>query len=50
MTEDLLKSFQQAYRNLELLPLIEENDLRRFRGEHLNFVRTKELMVSKACH
>ncbi|MCC5607489.1 hypothetical protein LC612_11980 [Nostoc sp. CHAB 5834] len=34
MTEDLLKSFQQAYRNLELLPLIEENDLRRFRVEY----------------
>ncbi|WP_375514709.1 hypothetical protein [uncultured Nostoc sp.] len=34
MTEDLLKSFQQAYRNLELLPLIEEKDLRRFRVEY----------------
>ncbi len=34
MTEDLLKSFQEAYRNLELLPLIEENDLRRFRVEY----------------
>jgi len=34
MTEDLLKSFQQAYRNLELLPLIEENDLRQFRVEY----------------
>ncbi|MDJ0733400.1 MAG: AAA family ATPase [Nostocaceae cyanobacterium] len=34
MAEDLLKSFQEAYRNLELLPLIEENDLRRFRVEY----------------
>ncbi|MEH1874198.1 P-loop NTPase fold protein [Nostoc sp.] len=34
MTEDLLKSFQEAYRNLELLPLIQENDLRRFRVEY----------------
>ncbi|BAY16259.1 AAA ATPase [Anabaenopsis circularis NIES-21] len=31
MSDELLKSFQQAYRNLELLPLIETKDLDRFR-------------------
>ncbi|MBH8576114.1 ATP-binding protein [Nostocaceae cyanobacterium CENA369] len=31
MSDELLKSFQQAYRNLELLPLIQPNDLDRFR-------------------
>jgi energy-coupling factor transporter ATP-binding protein EcfA2 len=31
MSQELLKSFQQAYRNLELLPLIQQKDLDRFR-------------------
>jgi nucleoside-triphosphatase THEP1 len=31
MSQELLKSFQQAYRNLELLPLLQQKDLDRFR-------------------
>lgn len=31
MSNDLLKNFQEAYRNLELMPLLEERDLQRFR-------------------
>ncbi|BAZ15324.1 hypothetical protein NIES4071_71960 [Calothrix sp. NIES-4071] len=31
MSNDLLKNFQEAYRNLEVLPLLEERDLERFR-------------------
>ncbi|BAZ28727.1 AAA ATPase [Cylindrospermum sp. NIES-4074] len=38
MSEDLLKAFQQAYRNLELLPLIEQNDLDQFRVDYGNEV------------
>jgi energy-coupling factor transporter ATP-binding protein EcfA2 len=34
MSEDLLKSFQEAYRNLELLPLVEQKDLDRFRVDY----------------
>ncbi|AUT03833.1 AAA family ATPase [Nostoc sp. CENA543] len=34
MSDDLLKSFQQAYRNLELLPLIQTRDLERFRVDY----------------
>ena len=34
MSEDLLKSFQEAYRNLELLPLLEPKDLDRFRVDY----------------
>ena len=34
MSEDLLKSFQEAYRNLELLPLLEQKDLDRFRVDY----------------
>ncbi|WP_017314462.1 ATP-binding protein [Mastigocladopsis repens] len=38
MSEDLLKSFQEAYRNLELLPLVQQNDLDRFRVDYGNEV------------
>ncbi|NRB07629.1 MAG: hypothetical protein HRU34_10585 [Richelia sp.] len=31
---NLLSSFQEAYRNLELLPLIEEKGLKQFRVEY----------------
>lgn len=31
MSGDLLKVFQEAYRNLELLPLLDQKDLDRFR-------------------
>lgn len=31
MSAELLKSFQEAYRNLELLPLLEQKDLEQFR-------------------
>ena len=31
MSKDLLKSFQEAYRNLELLPLSQQKDLNQFR-------------------
>lgn len=34
MSQDLLKSFQEAYRNLELLPLLEQKDLDRFRVDY----------------
>lgn len=34
MSEDWLKSFQEAYRNLELLPLLEQKDLDRFRVDY----------------
>lgn len=34
MSEELLKSFQKAYRNLELLPLVEEKDLQQFRVDY----------------
>ncbi|AVZ30955.1 ATP-binding protein [Nodularia spumigena] len=34
MSKDLLKSFQEAYRNLELLPLSQEKDLRDFRVDY----------------
>ncbi|QYX32394.1 ATP-binding protein [Sphaerospermopsis torques-reginae] len=34
MSQDLLKAFQQAYRNLELLPLIEQKDLSQFRVDY----------------
>ncbi|MBD2624908.1 ATP-binding protein [Trichormus variabilis] len=34
MSQDLLKSFQQAYRNLELLPLIGQKDLDQFRVDY----------------
>ena len=34
MSRDLLKSFQEAYRNLELLPLVEEKDLQQFRVDY----------------
>ncbi len=34
MSEDLLKSFQEAYRNLELLPLLEQKDLDKFRVDY----------------
>ncbi|WP_414527298.1 ATP-binding protein [Nodularia chucula] len=34
MSKDLLKSFQEAYRNLELLPLSQEKDLRNFRVDY----------------
>jgi nucleoside-triphosphatase THEP1 len=34
MSDDLLKYFQQAYRNLELLPLIQTKDLERFRVDY----------------
>ncbi|TVP55302.1 MAG: ATP-binding protein, partial [Nodularia sp. (in: Bacteria)] len=34
MSKDLLKSFQEAYRNLELLPLSQERDLRDFRVDY----------------
>jgi energy-coupling factor transporter ATP-binding protein EcfA2 len=38
MSKDLLKSFQEAYRNLELLPLVEPNDLDKFRVDYGNEV------------
>lgn len=34
MSEELLKSFQEAYRNLELLPLQEQKDLDKFRVDY----------------
>jgi hypothetical protein len=34
MSEELLKSFQEAYRNLELLPLLEQKDLDQFRVDY----------------
>ncbi|MEM6755336.1 MAG: ATP-binding protein [Cyanobacteria bacterium P01_C01_bin.38] len=34
MSGELLKSFQEAYRNLELLPLVEEKDLQQFRVDY----------------
>jgi predicted AAA+ superfamily ATPase len=34
MSQDLLKSFQEAYRNLDLLSLIEPNDLDKFRVDY----------------
>ncbi|AFZ02086.1 ATP-binding protein [Calothrix sp. PCC 6303] len=34
MAEDLLRLFQETYRNLELLPLIEQKDLQQFRVEY----------------
>ena len=34
MSKDFLKSFQEAYRNLELLPLSQEKDLRDFRVDY----------------
>ncbi len=36
MSNDLLKNFQEAYRNLELMPLLEERDLQRFRVDYGN--------------
>ncbi|MBD2387437.1 ATP-binding protein [Cylindrospermum sp. FACHB-282] len=38
MSEDLLKAFQEAYRNLELLPLKYQNDLDKFRVDYGNEV------------
>jgi hypothetical protein len=38
MADELLKAFQEAYRNLELLPLLEQNDLKRFRVDYGNDV------------
>lgn len=35
---ELLKSFQEAYRNLELLPLLEQKELDRFRVDYGNEV------------
>lgn len=34
MSDELLKSFQEAYRNLELLPLLEQKDLEQFRVDY----------------
>lgn len=34
MSEELLKSFQEAYRNLELLPLLEKKELEKFRVDY----------------
>jgi len=34
MTGDLLTTFQEAYRNLELLPLVDEGDLKKFRVDY----------------
>jgi energy-coupling factor transporter ATP-binding protein EcfA2 len=34
MSKDLLKSFQEAYRNLELLPLSQQKDLNQFRVDY----------------
>ncbi|MBN3877162.1 MULTISPECIES: ATP-binding protein [unclassified Nostoc] len=34
MSEDLLNSFQEAYSNLELFPLMERNEMERFRVEY----------------
>ncbi|MEH1961239.1 MAG: ATP-binding protein [Nostoc sp.] len=34
MSEELLKSFQKAYRNLELLPLLQEKELDQFRVDY----------------
>jgi predicted AAA+ superfamily ATPase len=34
MTQELLKSFQTAYRHLELLPLSQEKDLKQFRVDY----------------
>lgn len=34
MSEDLLSSFREAYRNLELLPLVQEKDLQKFRVDY----------------
>lgn len=36
MSGDLLSTFQEAYRNLELLPLLEQKDLDRFRVDYGN--------------
>jgi AAA+ ATPase superfamily predicted ATPase len=36
MSQDLLKSFQKAYKNLDLLPLLEQKDLERFRVSFSN--------------
>lgn len=38
MSGDLLKVFQEAYRNLELLPLLDQKDLDRFRVDYGNEV------------
>lgn len=38
MADALLKAFQEAYRNLELLPLVEPRDLERFRVDYGNEV------------
>jgi nucleoside-triphosphatase THEP1 len=38
MSENLLKEFQEAYRNLELMPLIEQKDLDKFRVDYGNEV------------
>lgn len=38
MADELLKAFQEAYRNLDLLPLIEQKDLERFRVDYGNEV------------
>ncbi|MBD2540373.1 P-loop NTPase fold protein [Coleofasciculus sp. FACHB-SPT36] len=34
MTSELLESFREAYRNLDLLPLIDENELKKFRVDY----------------
>jgi hypothetical protein len=34
MTSDRLKQFQEAYRNLDLLPLIEQRELEKFQMEY----------------
>ncbi|MEH2468074.1 ATP-binding protein [Nostoc sp.] len=34
MSQDLLNSFQEAYSNLELFPLMEQNEMERFRVEY----------------
>ena len=36
MSGDLLSTFQEAYRNLELLPLLNQKDLDRFRVDYGN--------------
>src|SRR4028119_974296 len=38
MSSPLLESFREAYRNLELLPLIDQKDLDRFRVDYGNSV------------
>ena len=34
MSSNLLESFRDAYKNLDLLPLLEQNDLKRFRVDY----------------